>query len=173
NLRSKLAGNGSKDDPATDDAPAAPDGKLKYSMARFGANLSRRVGRNRPSGKSAGGVGSAHGADQHRSNAEEVAEAINRSGTDLVAKGADIHSGLEAGVSPTKQHMARRRRSVSSDSRPRDVATGTMVPLMVATSIGIGMSTSAMPPNKMNIDELVDQELERRDRPDDAPEGRQ
>ncbi|KAJ2077108.1 plasma membrane calcium [Coemansia sp. RSA 988] len=164
NLRSKLTGNDTKDDPATDDVLTAPDGKLKYSMARIGANLSRRVGRNRSSGNTACSISSANGANQHRSNDTEIASPADRSGVEVDARDAGIHSSM-----PAKQHMARRKRSVSSEPRPRDIATGTMVPLMVAASIGIGMSTNTIPPNKMNIDELVDQELERRDRPDDSP----
>ncbi|PIA12703.1 calcium ATPase, partial [Coemansia reversa NRRL 1564] len=166
NLRSKLAGNDAKGDPISQDVPAAPDGKLKYSMFKFGANLSRRMGKSRAPAKPSSGLDSLHDADRHHSNTEEIADTNSRSEANMDAGYLGIHSSSAAGVSPTKHYTAPRRRSVSSDSRQKDIATGTMVPLMVATSIGIGMSTNSMPPNKMNIDELVDQELEGRDKSD-------
>ncbi|KAJ2816692.1 hypothetical protein GGI24_005647, partial [Coemansia furcata] len=62
-----------------------------------------------------------------------------------------------------------RKRSGSGEGKRKSVLAAAMVPSLVASSIGIGMSTSAMPPNKMTIEDLVDQELERQTEAADKP----
>ncbi|KAJ2183086.1 plasma membrane calcium [Coemansia sp. RSA 551] len=142
NLRSKLAQSSSDND---DDNNS---GMLKASMAKFSARFTKT--------QSPDTLVADNGMPQYRDNAQ-------------AAPGhADQPLSDSQNAAPAKRNKTRRKRSVSNDSRARDVATGTMLPLMVATSIGIGMSTSAMPPSAMTIEDLVDQEIEKRDQVDDS-----
>ncbi|KAJ2771757.1 plasma membrane calcium, partial [Coemansia nantahalensis] len=140
NLRSKLAGDSSpegKDQCCTDHA-ASPSSGFRSSVTKLGANFSRRAARSQtPAALLAG-------ADDSRTQTP-----------------ADL-GGDRAAPAGTRGR-AQRKRSGTSETQTKDIAMGTMLPLMVATSVGIGMSTSAMPPNEMTIEDLVDQELERRD----------
>ncbi|KAJ1736314.1 plasma membrane calcium [Coemansia biformis] len=183
NLRSKLAGDSGPDgSPGTRDhySPggtpsskvyygvddtATPGGGFKSSVARLGANLSRRVGRSQSPNTLASADGKGEWEQQQRqyddrAHAPDDTLAVTMQG----AVGCEPVAA-EAAEASGARRKARRKRSATNDSQARDVATGAMLPLMVATSVGIGMSTSAMPPSKMTIEDLVDQEIEKRDTP--------
>ncbi|KAJ2851411.1 plasma membrane calcium [Coemansia brasiliensis] len=158
NLRNKLAGcegeaaRAAATHPSSEyDAADAPNSKLKSSMLRFGARFSKS--------QSPGTLGVDGDTLQSQDNSQPPVH------DEQLPQQPLSNSQNAAGK---RNNKARRKRSASNDSRGKDLATGTMVPLMVATSIGIGMSTSAMPPSKMTIEDLVDQELEKRDKSVDS-----
>ncbi|KAJ2778880.1 plasma membrane calcium [Coemansia javaensis] len=169
-LRNKLAGNNSSGGtPASkdrlsvgfdDDGAAAvaaadatartPAGRLKSTMARLGASVSRRAARTQSLSATTLADGEASGGQRQQRQQQQ---------------GGSPAGATMAAAAPRTRRAARRKRSASNVARPRDVAAGAMLPLMVATSIGIGMSTSAMPPSEMTIEDLVDQELDRQGSP--------
>ncbi|KAJ1962050.1 plasma membrane calcium [Dipsacomyces acuminosporus] len=114
--------------------PLSSDGNsgVKSSVFKLGADLTRRV-RKSPSA-----------AKNVRQQQQQPSAA---------AAAAPGH---------VEDSKSRNRRSGShSDGQPKNFMAGAMVPSMVASSIGIGMSTSAMPPKEMSISDIVDKEIER------------
>ncbi|KAJ2648992.1 plasma membrane calcium [Coemansia sp. RSA 1250] len=166
NLRNKLAGSENEAAHAAathpsseDDAAGAPNSKLKQSMLRFGARFGKT--------QSPDTLVADDPMSQSPNNSQPPVH-DEQLPQQPVSNSQNAAAAAAAAAAGKRSNKARRKRSVSNDSRGKDLATGTMVPLMVATSIGIGMSTSAMPPSKMTIEDLVDQELEKRNKPVDS-----
>ncbi|KAJ1818774.1 plasma membrane calcium [Coemansia sp. RSA 2598] len=159
---------------------------LKSSVARFGANIGRRIGkvpRHASGSYSAApsdgsgqqrraqhaaarhGMGNNEGASDHRGHLT-IDTHVTRPDVAMAAMPKDAsmsaNASASAPASRRRQEAPTRKRSGSNEAKPKSIIAAAMVPSMVASSIGIGMSTSAMLPNKMTIEELVEQELEKR-----------
>ncbi|KAJ2162930.1 plasma membrane calcium [Coemansia sp. RSA 552] len=182
NLRNKLVGddNGSSPGPGTSaqfrettavdssHEPTPVSNEPRSRVAKIGARLTRRT--YRPQATEAQPTADVAAAGDEEQQQQRV-QAADTAPYPAEQPAAELQSrpvgAAPASLAPVKPRETRRKRSASNDARSKDLAAGTMIPLMVATSIGMGMSTSARPPNK-TIDELVDQELEKRD-DSDAP----
>ncbi|KAJ2853113.1 plasma membrane calcium, partial [Coemansia erecta] len=164
------------------------EGGLKSSVARFGANIGRRIGKvprhasgsysAAPSDGSSRQRRSQHAASRHGKGNNEGASdhqehltidtRITRSNATMasvVPKNASVSTNDAATSAPEltpalaqaskrRQQAPSRKRSGSNEAKSKSIIAAAMVPSMVASSIGIGMSTSAMLPNKMTIEEL-------------------
>ncbi|KAJ2015079.1 plasma membrane calcium [Coemansia sp. S680] len=172
-VRNRLAGGDVNYHSSADEADGAHNDGLRSSVARLGADISRRMGRPpRASGGSSNASlrdGSAQLDEQSRqqqwllrarSQVADGSMALQGEPLTNAASGAPAALGVRA---PHARHRPekRRKRSGSGEGKRKSVLAAAMVPSLVASSIGIGMSPSAMPPNKMTIEDLVDQELER------------
>ncbi|KAJ2601464.1 plasma membrane calcium [Coemansia sp. RSA 1286] len=168
---------------------------LKSSVARFGANIGRRIGkvprhasgsysaapsdgsgRQRRSQHAANrhGKGNNEGASDHRGHLT-IDTHVTRPDATMASVSANASASALAPVPAPKrrQDAPSRKRSGSNEAKPKSIIAAAMVPSMVASSIGIGMSTSAMLPNKMTIEELVEQELEKRQEHEQGQEQQQ
>ncbi|KAJ1947673.1 plasma membrane calcium [Kickxella alabastrina] len=140
---------------------------LKSSVARLGANISKHMSktpRHEPGSHSADNEGSArYRRQQQRSSHRHTGD--NGAATAAIPGQLTINTNVtrpDIADAPSKRrNNVSRKRSGSGDAKSKNIIAAAMVPSMVASSIGIGMSTSAMLPNKMTIEELVDQELEK------------
>ncbi|KAJ2788300.1 plasma membrane calcium [Coemansia linderi] len=181
NVRNRLAGGDVNYHSSADEADGAHNDGLRSSVARLGADISRRMGRPpRASGRSSRislQDGSAQLDEQSRQQ-----QWLLRARSQAAASGAALQGQPPGGTTPgahaalgvraphAKERPERRRkRSASGEGRQKSVVAAAMVPSLVASSIGIGMSTSTMPPNKMTIEDLIDQELERQEEATDKP----
>ncbi|KAJ2895969.1 plasma membrane calcium, partial [Coemansia aciculifera] len=179
-VRNRLAGGDTNFHSSAEEAGAAHNDGLRSSVARLGADISKRMGRPpRVSGGSSD-ASIQDGADHsrlHQWRRPRARSHVENNGTTLLAHQtvSDATPRLPdtPGVpthSPRQQRPERRRkRSGSGETKRKSVIAAAMVPSLVASSIGIGMSTSAMPPNKMTIEDLVDQELDRQTDMADKP----
>ncbi|KAJ2787984.1 plasma membrane calcium [Coemansia interrupta] len=163
---------------------------IKSSVARLGATISRRIGkaprhasRSHAANSEASAKQRRHWKKQYRAASVSRQTSPNNGAAsdhqaqltvDTQATRPDQDVGMPAFaatsaaadaaaavVAPKRRQDVPRKRSGSNEAKPKSILAAAMVPSMVASSIGIGMSTSAMPPNKMTIEELVDQELEK------------
>ncbi|KAJ2741436.1 plasma membrane calcium [Coemansia sp. BCRC 34301] len=167
-VRNRLAGGDINYHSSADEADAAHNDGLRSSVARLGADISRRMGRSpRVSGGSSD-VSIQDGADHSRLHQWRLRA---RSQQPLTSATAGLPGALGVQTPPTRQQRPekRRKRSGSGETKRKSVIAAAMVPSLVASSIGIGMSTSTMPPNKMTIEDLVDQELDRQADAADKP----
>ncbi|KAJ2553550.1 plasma membrane calcium [Coemansia sp. RSA 1933] len=186
NLRSRLAND---EEPPVNHGG---DGAIKTSMAKFGASI-RTMGKRRPKAKTNGPplspAGGAVLAFADAKTDDKMAGVVNNGNTETATTERQQQSeiGLDSGRVPQQPHtplvdadttknvprkastggLMSRKRSGSGDAKSKSIIAAAMVPSMVASSIGIGMSTSAMPPTNMTIEAMVDKELE--NRTDDHP----
>ncbi|KAJ2388286.1 hypothetical protein GGI23_006087 [Coemansia sp. RSA 2559] len=179
NLRSRLAND---DEPRGNNsdvgASAGQEDGIKTSMANFSARI-RTMGRRAPKSKSGGSRSDGPVTGVSAVENMAIVERRQQSGTgldraQLPATPAEINADVNdeaagaGGRSVSKKAssggpMMPRKRSGSGDAKSKSIIAAAMVPSMVASSIGIGMSTSAMPPSNMTIEAMVDKELEHRD----------
>ncbi|KAJ2390462.1 plasma membrane calcium [Coemansia sp. RSA 2603] len=166
---------------------------IKSSVARLGANISRRIGKaprhasaSHAATSETSGKQRRHWQKQHRAPSVFRHASSNDGGAssrqgqltvDTQVTRPDQNAIVLAstpadasGATTKRRQDVSRKRSGSNEAKPKSVLAAAMVPSMVASSIGIGMSTSAMPPNKMTIEDLVDQELEKQQNEQLKPE---
>ncbi|KAJ2485193.1 plasma membrane calcium [Coemansia sp. RSA 2320] len=162
-------GNSGNDRSSTDEADAAALNEgLRSSVARLGAGISRRMAQS-PLTRGLGAHSPDHSRQNQHARRTRTRSQTASSGAVLSSQPLRVDTSADRLVAqpavdpPTlsKRQDKRRKRSGSGETKPKSVIAAAMVPSLVASSIGIGMSTSAMPPNKMTIEELVDQELEK------------
>ncbi|KAJ1787994.1 hypothetical protein LPJ59_005632 [Coemansia sp. RSA 2399] len=178
NLRSRLANDeelrGNNSDAGVG---AGQEDGIKTSMANFSARI-RTMGRRAPKPKSHGSRSDGFVSGISAVENMTIVERRQQSGTGLdraqqPTMPADVNADADDEAAGTGSRdvskkassggLVSRKRSGSGGAKPKSVIAAAMVPSMVASSIGIGMSTSAMPPRNMTIEAMVDKELEHRD----------
>ncbi|KAJ1895491.1 hypothetical protein LPJ81_004947 [Coemansia sp. IMI 209127] len=179
NLRSRLANDeelrGNNSDAGV--GAGQEDGIKTSSMANFSAKI-RTMGRRAPKSKSHGSRSDGFVSGISAVENMTIVERRQQSGTGLdraqqPTMPADVNADADDEAAGTGSRdvskkassggLVSRKRSGSGGAKPKSVIAAAMVPSMVASSIGIGMSTSAMPPRNMTIEAMVDKELEHRD----------
>ncbi|KAJ2656763.1 plasma membrane calcium [Coemansia sp. RSA 1200] len=164
-----------------DDMGAGQESGIKMSMHRLGASI-RSFGRRKsnagdteqrsdvrvPDAAAATGTTNNdvdNSATMRQEQQPQPNMGLNVSNTNSVAGAVGGYFGASKNVSKktSASGLLSRKRSGSGDGKSKNIIAAAMVPSMVASSIAIGMSTSAMPPNNMTIEAMVDKELETRD----------
>ncbi|KAJ1950416.1 hypothetical protein FBU59_000693 [Linderina macrospora] len=147
-------------------ASDAKDGVQKSSVFKLGSELSKRFQKPRGAAPRASALAAnsrpKHAAAQPPPPDNSAANEQTNNGDN--AEDASTNSNVRP-AREHKKHGGHRHGRRGSDQPTKNVLAAAMVPSMVASSVGIGMSTSAMPPNQMSFADMVDKELEKPPRP--------